>query len=63
MPLNLTAVVECDSCGELYEGSWEDDSDTVQDMAENPVAIQACPHCAHEQEEEYPGFGFRSEAG
>jgi uncharacterized protein (DUF983 family) len=63
MAVVLTANVDCEACGEVYSGRWEDDSDTVEDMAEQPVAVQKCPACGHEQQEEYPGWGFRSEAG
>lgn len=59
----LHANVECDSCGEIYEGTWTDDSLSVQDMAEPPEQPQACMSCGHEQLEVYPGWCFNSEAG
>jgi len=63
--LELTALVDCvnPDCGETYEGRWLDDSMSVQDMAEPPVAEQECPSCGHKQEETYPAWCFRSEAG
>lgn len=65
MMLELTALVDCGNpaCGETYEGRWLDDSMSVQDMAEPPVAVQECPLCGHTQEETYPAWCFRSEAG
>jgi hypothetical protein len=59
----LTALVECGNCELTYEGSWEDDSDTTQDMDEAPVAWQECPECKTEQQETYPGWINRTEAG
>lgn len=61
----LTALVDCGNpdCGETFEGAWTDDSMSVQDMAEPPVAVQECPSCGHKQAETYPGWCFRSEAG
>ena len=61
--LDLTALVDCASCGTTYEGRWLDDSMSVQDMAEPPEAVQECPSCGHRQQEVYPGWMFRSEAG
>jgi hypothetical protein len=61
----LTALVDCENpdCGETYEGRWEDDSMSVQDMAEPPAAEQECPLCGHKQFEVYPAWCFNSEAG
>lgn len=59
----LVAFITCAGCGADFEGTWPDDSDTEQDRAEAPVTVQTCPHCGHKQEEEYPGWSFRSEAG
>ncbi len=63
MAIELTAFVTCNQCGNDYEGHWFDDSLDIQDMAEAPVSVQECPGCGHKQEEEYPGWSFRSEAG
>src|SRR5215472_16843731 len=43
--LELTALVDCDGCGTTYEGRWQDESMSVQDMAEPPEAEQTCPAC------------------
>jgi hypothetical protein len=63
--LDLTALVDCGNpgCGETFDGHWQDDSLSVQDMAEPPEAEQECPACGHRQLEVYPGWCFRSEAG
>lgn len=63
--LILTALVDCANpeCGAVYEGTWTDDSMSVQDMAEPPEAEQTCPTCEHKQVETFPGWCFRSEAG
>jgi hypothetical protein len=61
--LILRALVDCGSCGETFEGTWTDDSMSVQDMAEPPEAGQACPACGHVQLEVYPAWCFNSEAG
>ena len=60
--LELSALVDCESCDATYEGHWSDDSMSVQDMAEPPEAEQTCP-CGHQQVEVYPGWCFQSEAG
>lgn len=59
----LRALIDCEKCGETYEGAWTDDSASVQDMAEPPEAEQQCSSCGHEQLETYPGWCFNSEAG
>jgi len=61
-PLVLTANVDCESCGAVYQGMWADSSMSLEDMAEPPVAVQSCS-CGHQQEETWPGWCFRSEAG
>jgi hypothetical protein len=61
--LIFNAVVECTVCGELYDGEWTDDSDTVEDLTEPPVADQRCPGCGNRQEEEYPGWSSYGSAG
>lgn len=64
MSLVLHGLVDCLKCGETYEGVWTDEgSDTVQDMDGAPVQDQACLNCGHVQEEIWPGWAFRSEAG
>lgn len=63
MALVLHANIDCEKCELTYEGTWHDDSHTVQDMAEPPVAEQECPGCGHRQQETYPGWMYRSEAG
>jgi hypothetical protein len=61
--LALTANVECAQCGAVYDGWWiEAAADTVQDLEEAPVQEQTCP-CGHVQEEQWPGWTFRTEAG
>ena len=59
----LIATVECEDCGEVYDGTWADSSMGTEDMAEAPVAVQHCPSCGHPQEETYPGWAWQSEAG
>jgi len=62
--LRLPARVDCEKCGEVYEETWDDDSDTIEDMAEPPVKDSRCPGCGHVHEDmEWPGWMFRSEAG
>jgi hypothetical protein len=61
--LRLTALVDCGSCDETYEGVWLDESMSVQDMAEPPEAGQVCPCCGHKQLEVYPAWCWRGEAG
>jgi Zn finger protein HypA/HybF involved in hydrogenase expression len=61
--LILRALVDCAKCGETYEGTWTDDSLSVQDMAEPPEEEQECPACGNVQLEVFPGWCFNSEAG
>jgi hypothetical protein len=59
----LRSLLDCPSCEATFEGIWEDDSLSLQDMAEAPVADQTCV-CGHVmKDEEFPGWMFRSEAG
>lgn len=62
-PLFLTSLLDCEECGEPYQGFWSDPSPTIEDMTEIPVAEQVCPACGHCKVEEWPGWMFRSEAG
>jgi hypothetical protein len=62
-PLRLTANVDCRQCGAAYEGQWADSSISLEDMTEPPVAMQECPACGCRQEETWPGWMHRSEAG
>lgn len=62
MALTLSSLVDCRTCDTPFDGTWTDDSDTVQDMAEPPVQPQTCPN-GHTHVETYPGWTFRSEAG
>jgi hypothetical protein len=60
----LTALVDCAECGETYQGSWEvPDADTMEDVDEAPTQEQTCPACGHVQQETYPGWVNRTEAG
>ena len=61
--LVLTGLVECESCELVYQGEWADNSDTLDDMAEAPEQTQYCPGCGHPQDETWPGWAYRSEAG
>jgi hypothetical protein len=64
MAIQLTATVECIACFNEFEGHWIDkDADTIEDVAEAPVADQTCPNCNNTQEETYPGWMFHTEAG
>jgi catabolite regulation protein CreA len=66
-PLVLSVLVDCDGpdgCGETFNWTWEDDSISLEDMAEPPVADVTCPECgAVLTNVAYPGWMFRSEAG
>jgi hypothetical protein len=59
----LTALIDCGACGVTYDGRWEDNSASVQDMAEPPEAEQACPGCGNVQLEVFPGWCWNTEAG
>jgi hypothetical protein len=63
----LTAVVDCDGpdgCGGMFEAIWEEESMTLEDMAEPPVADQTCTECGKVHKDlAWPGWCFRSEAG
>lgn len=61
--VELTALVDCRSCGVIFDGWWVDDSLSVQDMADVPEDDQTCPACGNVQREPYPGWCFRGEAG
>lgn len=61
--LRFSANVDCLRCAVVYEGTWTDSSISVEDMVDAPVQEQTCPQCGYVQEEEYPGWMFRSEAG
>lgn len=61
--LVLNGNVDCPACGCVYDGTWTDSSLSLEDMAEPPVAVQACPQCGTQTVETWPGWVFRSEAG
>lgn len=61
--LDFAALLDCEVCQTTFEGHWRDDSITVEDIAEPPAAPQRCPSCGHEQQVEYPGWSFFTEAG
>lgn len=62
-PIVLTAIIDCPSCEAPVDGIWTDDSISIEDMTEPPVAEQKCGACGANFTEEYPGWMFRSEAG
>lgn len=45
--LVFTENVDCPSCGEMFLGTFTDDSMDVEDMAEPPSSSQECPGCGH----------------
>lgn len=62
--LQLRARVDCPKCLITFEVTWHDDSMSLEDMAEAPVADVTCPGCKHVMvDEPWPGWTFRSEAG
>jgi hypothetical protein len=64
MAVRLVTIQTCDDCDVDFEGVWVDaESDTIQDMAEAPVADQTCPNGHVMKDVEYPGWAFMSEAG
>jgi hypothetical protein len=67
-PLVLSALVDCEEdeggCGATFGWTWKDDSLSLEDMAEAPVADVTCPECGAVQTNvAWPGWMFRSEAG
>lgn len=60
--LRFSANVDCPECGSTFEQIWTDDSMTVEDMVDAPVATAHCEECGHEWEAEYEGWMIRSEA-
>lgn len=62
--LQFDARWDCEQCGTTYIEHWEDDSLSLEDMAEPPVTDSTCPSCGHVHKKlEWPGWMFRSEAG
>lgn len=62
--LEFAQIIDCEECDEPFEGYWQDDSITEEDMTDLPVADQRCPGCGHiNREVEWPGWFFKSEAG
>lgn len=59
----LAAYVTCAFCGTEYLGSWPVEAESPEEVDEPPRAVQRCPECEHGQEEEYPGWVFRTEPG
>jgi hypothetical protein len=59
----LVAQVDCEVCGETYQGNWDVEADTIEDVDEAPTESQECPNCGEFQVETYPGWVNRTEAG
>jgi DNA-directed RNA polymerase subunit RPC12/RpoP len=59
----LAAFVTCASCGTEYLGGWVIDAETPEEADEPMQGAQRCPECGHEQDEEFPGWSFRTEPG
>lgn len=63
--LVFTENVDCPRCGELFEGTFYDQSRslTVQDMVDPPVGEHECPGCGCRFTSSATGWSFYSEAG
>jgi len=61
--LRFTENVDCPACGQVCEGVFHDDSDSVQDIVEAPVGEQHCPACGHRWPAAMTGWSMFSEAG
>lgn len=63
--LRFTENVTCPACGEIFEGSFVDytESQSVEDMTEPPVGEHECPRCGHGFRSELTGWMFFTEAG
>jgi hypothetical protein len=60
----LRARLDCDECGETFEGEWPVDVLDIQQLEAAPVDDQTCPACGYvHPETEYPGWTFFGEAG
>lgn len=63
--LTFTENVECPSCGEIFEGLFQDRSRSlsVQDMVDAPEGDHQCPWCEFEFSSAMTGWMFYGEAG
>lgn len=61
--LRFTENVDCGQCGTTFEGTFFDDSMTVEDIVDPPRGRHCCPSCGHQWASEMTGWTFYSEAG
>lgn len=61
--MELTAFIDCSSCGTSFEGTWWDDSIDPEQRDAAPSALQVCPSCGYSELAEYPGWSYLTEAG
>lgn len=61
--LRFVELVDCPSCDVVFDGVFDDDSLTVEDMVDPPTGTHTCPQCGHRWTSEATGWSFFSEAG
>lgn len=63
--LTFTENVTCSGCGEVFEGTFIDysESQSVEDMVDPPAGVHVCPECGYGWKSEMTGWMFYSEAG
>lgn len=54
--LVFSEIVDCPACSSAFDGVWVDNSITVEDIVEPPMATQICPECKHVFEAELTGW-------
>lgn len=59
----FTARLDCEVCGEMFDGTWREDLADVEQLDAAPVADQECPNGHVTEAVEYPGWTFFGEAG
>lgn len=63
--LGFTENVECPRCGEIFEGDFLDQTQSlsVQDMVQPPTGVQQCSDCGHWFDATMTGWTMFGEAG